>query len=58
MKRSTSLPPLPLPLPLLAYLRGLLYRRTRTLDGMLPRKLNEVLRACSSGETHQASVPL
>lgn len=24
------------------YLRGLLYRRTKTLDGMLPRKLNEV----------------
>jgi len=24
------------------YLRGLLYRRTKTLDGMLPKKLNEV----------------
>ncbi|KAI5201037.1 hypothetical protein AUEXF2481DRAFT_645597 [Aureobasidium subglaciale EXF-2481] len=24
------------------YLRGILYRRTRTLDGMLPRKTNEV----------------
>lgn len=24
------------------YLRGILYRRTRTLDGMLPKKLNEI----------------
>jgi DNA (cytosine-5)-methyltransferase 1 len=38
------------------YLRGLLYRRTKTLDGMLPRNLNEVYQVLQQNMEDSRSV--
>jgi DNA (cytosine-5)-methyltransferase 1 len=40
------------------YLRGLLYRRTKTLDGMLPRKLNEVYQVLQQNMDDSRSIHL